>query len=329
MKAFVTGATGFVGANVVRSLLAEGHDVRVLVRPGANTANLSGLNVEQAPGSLADKDGLKTAMKGCNALFHVAALYSLWGKDAEALYRANVDGTRNILAAAKEAGIERVVYTSSVAALGVPAPGQIGDETLQTTAGELVSDYKKSKYLAEQEALRCAREGQHIVIVNPSTPIGAYDVKPTPTGDIVLRFLNKRMPAYVDTGLNIVDVEDVARAHILALERGKPGERYILGNRNLTLKDLLDILSSLTGMKAPSVRIPHLIPLVVAWIDEGILAKFGKHPDVAINSVRMSHKAMYYDSSKAIRELGMPQSPIEGALDKAVKWFRDNGYVRA
>jgi dihydroflavonol-4-reductase len=329
MKAFVTGATGFVGANVVRSLLASGYEVRALVRARANTANIDGLDLERVEGSLSDKDALRSALRGCKALFHVAALYSLWTRDAEALYRANVDGTRNILDAAQDAGVERIVYTSSVAALGVPAPDQVGDESLQTTPAQLVSDYKKSKYLAEQEALTRARQGQHIIIVNPSTPVGAYDIKPTPTGDIVLRFLNKGMPAYVDTGLNIVDVEDVARAHILALDRGRPGERYILGNRNLTLKQLLDILSSLTGMKAPTVRIPHLIPLVVAWIDEGVLAKFGKRPSVAINSVRMSHKAMYYDSSKAVRELGMPQSPIEGALTKAVKWFRDNGYVTA
>ncbi|HUK88906.1 MAG TPA: hopanoid-associated sugar epimerase [Blastocatellia bacterium] len=329
MKAFITGATGFVGANVARALLASGFEVRALVRRGANSSNIDGLDVERVEGSLSDKDALRNAMQGCDAVFHVAALYTLWKSDAKALYQANVEGSRNIFQAAEEAGVGRIVYTSSVAALGVPAPGQTGDETLSTTAEELVSDYKKSKYLAEQEALKRARAGQHIVIVNPSTPIGAFDIKPTPTGEIVLRFLNKKMPAYVDTGLNIVDVEDVARAHILALERGRPGERYILGNRNLTLKELLDILSSLTGMKAPTIQIPHIVPLVVAWIDEGILAKFGKRPDVSINSVKMSHKAMYYDSSKAVRELGMPQSPIEGALTKAVKWFRENGYVTA
>ena len=329
MKAFITGATGFVGANVARALLASGFEVRALVRRGANSSNIDGLDVERVEGSLSDKDALRNAMQGCDAVFHVAALYTLWKSDAKALYQANVEGSRNIFQAAEEAGVGRIVYTSSVAALGVPAPGQTGDETLSTTAEELVSDYKKSKYLAEQEALKRARAGQHIVIVNPSTPIGAFDIKPTPTGEIVLRFLNKKMPAYVDTGLNIVDVEDVARAHILALERGRPGERYILGNRNLTLKELLDILSSLTGMKAPTIQIPHIVPLVVAWLDEGILAKFGKRPDVSINSVKMSHKAMYYDSSKAVRELGMPQSPIEGALTKAVKWFRENGYVTA
>jgi dihydroflavonol-4-reductase len=329
MKVFVTGATGFVGANVVRALLAKGYEVRALVRAGANTANIDGLQIERAPGSLADRETLRAAMMDCEALFHVAAMYSLWKTDADPLYRANVEGTRNILTAAEEAGVKRIVYTSSVAALGVPARGQIATEALQTTVEELVSDYKKSKFLAEQEALAAARRGQHVVIVNPSTPIGPFDIKPTPTGEIVLRFLNKRMPAYVDTGLNIVDVEDVAVAHILAMEQGKSGERYILGNRNLTLKEMLDILASLTGMKAPTKRVPHFIPLAVAYIDEGVLAKFGKRPDVSINAVKMSSKVMYYDSSKAVRELGMPQSPVEGAIEKAVQWFRGNGYVTA
>ncbi|HEY6331916.1 MAG TPA: hopanoid-associated sugar epimerase, partial [Blastocatellia bacterium] len=319
MKAFITGATGFVGANVVRALLADGFQVRALVRPGANSANIDDLDTERVSGSLADRATLRSAMRGCEAVFHVAAFYSLWKADGKALYRANVDGSRNIFQAAEEAGVNRIVYTSSVAALGVPPPGQIGDESLQTSEAQLVSDYKKSKYLAEQEALARARRGQHIVIVNPSTPIGAFDIKPTPTGEIVLRFLNKGMPAYVDTGLNIVDVEDVARAHILALERGRPGERYILGNRNLTLKELLDILSGLTGIKAPTVQIPHIFPLMVALVDEGVLSRLGKKPSVSINSVAMSSKAMYYDSAKAVRELGMRQSPIEGALEKAVR----------
>jgi dihydroflavonol-4-reductase len=231
------------------------------------------------------------------------------------------------LDAAAAAGVKRVVYTSSVAALGVPRPGAIGDEGLETTADELVSDYKKSKYLAEQEALKRARHGQDIVIVNPSTPIGPFDIKPTPTGEIVLRFLKRKMPAYVDTGLNIVDVEDVAHGHILALERGRSGEKYILGNRNLTLKEVLGILSDLTGMKAPRSRVPHIIPLAVAYLDEGVLSRLGKRPGVSIYAVKMSQKAMYYDSSKAIRELGFPQSPIERALEKAVRWFRENQYA--
>jgi dihydroflavonol-4-reductase len=328
MRVFVTGGTGFVGANVVRALLSSGHKVRALIRTGSNLRNVENLPIERVAGDLSNRKTLGQAMAGCDALAHVAAHYSLWRADAQSLYSANVEGTRNILDAAADAGIARIVYTSSVAALGVPAPGQIADETLQTTVDQLVSDYKKSKFLAEQEALRRATAGQHIVIVNPSTPIGPYDLKPTPTGEIVLRFLNRQMPAYVDTGLNLIDVEDVARGHILALERGRPGERYILGNQNVTLKQMLDMLAAITGLKAPSVRVPHFIPLAAAYIDEGILSRLGKRPGVSIYSVKMSQKAMYYDSSKAVRELGLPQSPVEGALEKAVRWFRDNGYVK-
>src|SRR5499427_6015961 len=328
MRVFVTGGTGFVGANVIRALLSSGHEVRALIRTGSNLQNLENLPIDRGEGDLSNKTILRDAMRGCDALAHVAAHYSLWRADADSLYRANVEGTRNVLEAAADTGVGRVVYTSSVAALGVPAPGQIADESLQTTVDELVSEYKKSKFLAEQEALRRAAAGQHIVVVNPSTPIGPYDLKPTPTGEIVLRFLNRQMPAYVDTGLNLIDVEDVAQGHILALERGRPGERYILGNKNVTLKEMLDMLAAITGQKAPSVRVPHFIPLAAAYIDEGILSRLGKRPSVSIYSVKMSRKAMYYDSSKAVRELGLPQSPVEGALEKAVRWFRENGYVK-
>jgi len=328
MRVFITGSTGFVGANVTRALLGSGYRVRALVRAGADSRNIDGLDIERIEGDLSKPDGLRAGMSGCDAVFHVAALYSLWRSDADALYKSNVDGTVNILDAAAAAGVKRVVYTSSVAALGVPRPGQIGDERLKTTAEELVSDYKKSKYLAEQEAHKRALQGQDIVIVNPSTPIGPFDIKPTPTGDIVLRFLQGKMPAYVDTGLNIVDVEDVARGHVLALERGRAGERYIMGNRNLTLRELLEILSVMTGIKAPRTRVPHLVPLAAAYIDEGVLSRLGKRPSVSIYAVKMSQKAMYYDSSKAIGELGLPQSPIESALEKAVRWFRENGYVK-
>ena len=327
MKAFITGATGFVGANVVRALLSSGFEVRALARKGADTRNIDGLALEKVEGDLSDKDLLTEALGGCDALFHVAALYSLWRADKDAIYKTNVEGTCNILDAAAAAGVARVVYTSSVAAIGVPPAGAIADETFVTSADHLVSPYKKSKYLAEQEALKRARSGQHIVIVNPSTPIGPYDIKPTPTGEIVLRFLNREMPAYVNTGLNIVDVEDVAAGHLLALERGLPGERYILGNSNLSLKEILEILSSLTGMKAPSICIPHFIPLMAAFVDECVLARLGKRPTVSLDSVRMSRKPMFYDSTKAIHDLGFPQSPITGALEKAIRWFRDHGYV--
>jgi dihydroflavonol-4-reductase len=248
-------------------------------------------------------------------------------KDRDSIYRANVDGTKNLLSAARAAKVKRFVHTSSVAAIGVPAPGALGTEETQTSLEELVSDYKKSKFLAEQAAFRAAREGLDVVIVNPSTPVGERDVKPTPTGEIILRFLQDRMPAYVHTGLNLIDVEDVARGHILAWERGRTGERYILGARNLSLKNTLEILAAITGKRAPRIAIPHAIPIAVAFIDEMILARLGKKPQVSFYAAQMSRKAMYYDSSKAVSELGLPQNPIEKALEKAVRWFEENGYV--
>ena len=328
MRAFVTGGTGFIGGNLVRALLAEGVQVRALVRPGSDQRNLAGLPVELVPGDLSNQANLTEQLMGCEVIFHVAAHYSLWARDAAAIYRANVTGTENLLAAARQAKVKRFVHTSSVAAIGVPAPGTLGTEATQTTLAELVSDYKKSKYLAEQAVLKAAREGLDAVIVNPSTPIGAGDVKPTPTGEIVLRFLQDRMPAYVHTGLNLIDVEDVARGHILAWQKGRTGERYILGNRNLTLKELLQLLAAITGKPAPRLAVPHWLPLAVAFVDEMLLARyFGKTPQVSFYSVQMARKPMYYDAAKAVRELGLPQTPIEQALEKAVRWFEANGYV--
>lgn len=328
MKAFITGATGFIGGNLVRALLADGHQVRALVRPNSERRNLAGLPIELAVGDLDHPSQLTEQIAGCEVVFHVAAHYSLWAKDSAAIYRANVKGTENILAAAQQARVKRFVHTSSVAAIGVPPAGTAATEETQTSVEELVSDYKKSKFLAEQAALRAAQNGLDIVIVNPSTPIGAYDLKPTPTGEIILRFLQNRMPAYVHTGLNLIDVEDVARGHILAWQKGRTGERYILGHRNLTLKEMLAILAAITGKPAPKFAVPHVIPLAVAFVDEMILARhFGKTPQVSYYSVQMSRHAMYYDSEKAVRELGLPQSSIEGALEKAVHWFAVNGYV--
>jgi dihydroflavonol-4-reductase len=327
MKAFITGATGFIGGHLARMLLAEGHQVRALVRPHSDRRNLAGLPLEIAQGDLDNPAQLAEQITGCEVVFHVAAQYSLWAKDRAAIYRANVTGTENMLAAARTAQVKRFVHTSSVAAIGVPPAGTAATEATQTTVEALVSDYKKSKFLAEQAALRAAQKGLDVVIVNPSTPIGAYDVKPTPTGEIILRFLQDRMPAYVHTGLNLIDVEDVARGHILAWQKGRTGERYILGHRNLTLKELLEMLAALTGKPAPKFAVPHLIPLAVAFVDERILARyFGKTPQVSYYSVQMSRHAMYYDSSKAVRELGLPQRSIEGAIEKAVDWFRGNGY---
>jgi dihydroflavonol-4-reductase len=328
MKAFITGATGFIGGNLVRALLADGHQVRALVRPHSDRRNLVGLPLELAEGDLDQPAQLTEQIAGCEVVFHVAAHYSLWAKDSAAIYQANVTGTENILAAAQQARVKRFVHTSSVAAIGVPPTGTIATEETQTAVEELVSDYKKSKFLAEQAARKAAQNGLDVVIVNPSTPIGAYDLKPTPTGEIILRFLQNRMPAYVHTGLNLIDVEDVARGHILAWQKGRRGERYILGHRNLTLKEMLEMLAALTGKPAPKFAVPHLLPLAVAFVDEMMLGRyFGKTPQVSYYSVQMSRHAMYYDSSKAVRELGLPQSSIEGALAKAVQRFQANGYV--
>jgi dihydroflavonol-4-reductase len=323
MKAFVTGGTGFVGANLIRLLLQQGYEVKALARPNARLDNLTGLELELVSGDLNDPD-LARSMKGCHSLFHVAAHYSLWQSDRELLYQSNVLGTRNVLASAKIAGIERSIYTSSVAAIGIDPSGKPTTELYQSPVDKLIGHYKQSKYWAEQEAIRAAQSGQDVVIVNPSTPIGAYDIKPTPTGDIVVRFLERRMPTYVETGLNFVHVQDVAWGHLLALQKGKSGDRYILGNQNLSLKQILDELSQITGMSAPTRSIPVWIPLSVAWIDEAILTKFGKKPSIPVDGVRMSKQPMYYDASKAIRELGLPQTPIRTALKDAVNWFQEN-----
>ncbi|NEN92897.1 MAG: NAD-dependent epimerase/dehydratase family protein [Okeania sp. SIO3H1] len=321
MKAFVTGSSGFIGANLVRLLLQQGYAVRSLVRPTSCLDNLHGLDVEVVLGDLNDSN-LWELMVGCEVLFHVAAHYSLWQKNRELLYRNNVFGTRNVLEAARRAKIERTVYTSSVAAIGVGVSGAVVDEGYQSPLEKLIGDYKRSKFLAEQEAVKAVNLGQDVVIVNPTTPVGAWDIKPTPTGDIIVRFLRRQMPAYVDTGLNIIDVRDVAWGHLLALERGKCGDRYILGNENLTLKGLLDLLEEITGLAAPRQTVPVWLPLTVAWVDEIILGSLGKRPSIPLDGVRMSQQRMYYDASKAVKELGLPQSSIRVALQDAVDWFR-------
>ncbi len=321
MRVFVTGGSGFVGANLVRLLLDQGYQVRVLVRPTSCLDNLKSLDVEIVKGNLNDAD-LAQKIRGCQVLFHVAAHYSLWQKDKEALYINNVLGTRNILAAASQAGVERTIYTSSVATLGAGENAQAVDETYQSPVEKLIGYYKKSKYWAEQEAIKAVNLGQDIVIVNPSTPIGAWDLKPTPTGDIIVRFLQRKMPFYLNTGLNLIDVEDVAWGHLLALEKGKTGDRYILGNCNLTLKAILEKLAAITNISAPSQTIPYPIPYTAAWIDEKILTLLGKKPSVPLDGVRMARQTMYYDSTKAKKELGLPQSPIEPALERAIDWFQ-------
>ncbi len=321
MRAFVTGGTGFIGANLVRLLLQQGYAVKALVRENSCLDNLTSLNVEIVRGDLNDRH-LAQQMSNCQILFHVAAQYSLWQSDRELLYRSNVLGTRNILSCGRQAGIERTVYTSSVAAIGVNS-GVAVNETYQSPVDKLVGYYKKSKYYAEQEAVKAVQQGQDIVIVNPSTPIGALDLKPTPTGEIIVRFLQRKMPFYVDTGLNLIDVKDVAWGHILALEKGKTGDRYILGNQNLTFAQLLDKLAKITGLPAPKSTIPYWIPYSVAWLEESILARLGKQPTLAIDGVRMSKQKMFYDATKAVSELGLPQSDIDRALEDAVGWFSE------
>lgn len=325
-RVFITGSTGFIGANLVRLLLEKGFSVRALVRPSSNLSNLTGLDLEVVRGDLNGPD-LAQQMTGCRYCFHVAACYSLWQRDRPLLYQANVIGTRNLLAAAQQAGIARTVYTSSVAAIGVPSDGNPGTEAYQSPPERLIGEYKKSKYWAEQAALQAAQAGQNLVIVNPSTPIGPWDIKPTPTGDIILRFLRRKMPAYVATGLNLIDVRDVALGHLLALEKGKSGERYILGHQNTSLKELLTLLSNLTGIPAPQITVPLGLPLGVAWVEEKLLAKVGYRPTVPLDGVRMSAQRMYYDAGKAVGELGLPQSPIAIAVADAVRWFERHGYV--
>lgn len=327
MNVFVTGGTGFVGANLIRALLRQGHQVKALVRPTSSSKNLDGLNVEPVIATLNDPD-LAESLQGCDALFHVAAHYSLWRTETERLYQSNVLGTRNILEAARQAQVPRTIYTSSVAAIGVPADGSIADETYQSPPDKLIGEYKKSKYWAEQEAHQAIAAGQDIVIVNPSTPIGPWDIKPTPTGDIILRFLRRQMPAYLDTGLNLIDVRDVVQGHILAWEKGRTGERYILGHQNLTLKQILEILSDITGLPAPQRTVPYWLPLTVAWIEEYILAPLGKSPSVPVAGVQMARQNMFYRADKSIHELGLPQTPIRKALEDAVDWFYAHEYVK-
>lgn len=325
----VTGGTGFVGAHVVRALLARGAGVRCLVRRTSRRSNLEGLPVEIVEGDLSDPASLVRAMRGVSTLYHVAADYRLWSKDPGELYRANAGGTENILSAASAAGVARVVYTSTVGALGLTKDGSPADETTPVSRDTIVGHYKKSKFDAERVAEAYAAKGLPVVIVNPSTPVGELDVKPTPTGQMIVDYLNRRLPAYVDTGLNLVDVRDVAAGHLLAAEKGRPGEKYILGSRNMTLKEILDLLAVITGLPAPTLRLPHAIPLAVAAVDTFAADLLGRPPRVSLESVRMSRHRMFFDASKAVRELGLTQSPVEDALARAARWFRENGYVRA
>ncbi len=328
MKVFITGATGFIGASLARELLAEGYVVRALARPGSDRRNLTGLGIEICEGDLRDRDSLARRIAGCEWLFHAAADYRLWTRDPAAMYDINVAGTRNILEAAMAAGVSRVVYTSSVGTLGNPGDGTPGTEATPVAFADMVGHYKKSKFLAEQEAQSFVARGLPLVIVNPSTPVGGHDVKPTPTGKIIVDFLNRRMPAYLDTGLNIIDVKDCARGHILAASLGRIGEKYILGNENLTLRQIFLMLEKITGLPAPRVRLPYTPILLAAYCNAAISRLTGKEPLIPLAGVQMARKFMFFDSAKAVRELGLPQRPAVDALHTAVEWFRANGYAR-
>lgn len=327
MKALVTGATGFVGGAVARALVRAGVDVRVLVRTDADLQNLEGLSVERLTGDLRDPASLRKVLTGCRQLYHVAAHYALWAKDPSIFYEINVTGTRNLLEAARDAGIERTVYCSTIGAIGLPPDGGLGTEETPVSLDQMAGHYKRSKYLAEQEVLKLANEGLPVVIVNPSAPVGAGDVKPTPTGQVIVDFMKGRMPAYIETGMNIVDVDDVATGHLLAMQKGRQGERYILGCRNLMLHEVFEILSKLTGVKAPSIKLPRLAILPLAYVNQWISNLTGQPPRIPLEGVKMAKYKMHYDCSKAIRELGLPQTPPEIALEKAVRWFRDHQYA--
>jgi dihydroflavonol-4-reductase len=327
MKALVTGATGFVGAAVARALSAAGWQVRVLARSGSNRSNLQSPAWEVVEGDLADLQSLERALEGCTGLFHAAADYRLGARDPTQLYRTNVEGTRRILSAARTAGISRIVYTSSVATIGIPSDGSPGEERTPVAESHMIGHYKRSKYLAEEVARDAARTGMSVVIVNPSTPVGPGDIKPTPTGQLVLDAASGRMPAYVDTGLNIVHVDDVAAGHLLAFERGRAGERYILGGEDMTLQTILGQIARLVGRAPPRIRLPYAAVLPVAYLAEGFAKISGRSGRVTLEGVRMSRKRMFFSSAKAVSELGYRWRPPLQAFEDALRWYRERGLL--
>ncbi|MCH7841660.1 MAG: NAD-dependent epimerase/dehydratase family protein [Chloroflexi bacterium] len=327
MKVLVTGATGFIGGNLARELWRRGDDVRALVRPGSNRLTIQDTGIIPVEGDILDRQSIDRAVLGCEAVFHVAAAYTFWSRNPAEVSRTNVEGTVNVLEAARQAGVSRTVYTSTVGTVGLPKDG-LGDESTLLDPKTLHGHYKRSKLQAEQEALAMAAAGMPLVVVNPTAPVGPWDVKPTPTGKMVLDFLRRRIPAYLKTGMNLVDVADVVAGHILALEKGRSGERYILGNRNVSLKEIFDILSRLTGLPAPRIRAPYWLVVGVGYADrfvEGTLLR--REPAIPVEGVLASKIPAYVSCEKAVRELGQPQRPIEDALKQAVEWFSDHGYV--
>ena len=328
MMALVTGATGFVGSAVARALAVAGWQVRALVRAGSDRRNLQHLPLDLVVGDLANDASLDRALADCQALFHLAADYRLGVREPQQLYRTNVEGTRNILGAAGRAGVSRVVYTSSVATIGLPADGSPGTEATPVALADMIGHYKRSKYLAEQLVCSAAQTGMSVVIVNPSTPIGPGDVKPTPTGQIVLDAASGRIPAYVDTGLNIAHVDDVAAGHLMAFHRGRPGERYILGGEDMMLREILAAIARLVGRKAPRIRLPHTAVLPLAYVSEVFGKITGRTPRITLEGVRMARKRMFFSSEKAVRELGYQWRAPTKAFEDAVLWFREQGFLR-
>jgi dihydroflavonol-4-reductase len=330
MKVFLTGATGFIGHHVAKALAAEGANLRLLTRKTSNLANLEGIPGETIVGDLLDPASLKSALAGCDAVVHVAADYRLWIPDPPSMYRANVDGTRELLRMAREAGVARFVYTSSVATMHFRTDGIVINEDTPVSLADMVGHYKRSKFLAEQEAIKAAEAGQQVVILNPTTPIGPNDAKPTPTGRIFVDFLNGKFPAYMDTGLNLVDVSEVARAHVLALTKGTPGRRYILGGENLTLKQILDKMSAITGIPSPTIKVPFAIAAAYAFFEEWITGRIrGKEPRATLEEVRMGRKKMFASSARAQQELDFRIVPVYPAMRASIEWFNANGYAPA
>ena len=336
LKAFVTGATGFLGSHVARVLQREGAQLRLLVRATSDLSNLDGLNADRVVGDLRDAGSIEKALAGCEVVFHVAADYRLWVRDPDEMYGSNVEGTRTLLEAARKQGVRRIVYTSSVATMGFhsglsPAEsegGTVADEESPVSLANMIGHYKRSKFMAEEVAIKAAKSGIDVVIVNPTTPIGERDIKPTPTGRIVVDFLKRKFPAYVETGLNLVDATECAQGHVQALEKGRRGERYILGGENVTLKQILDRLAVITGLKSPMVKLPYIFAFATGVADEMVRGRLlGREPRATIDAVRMGRKMMFVSSAKAERELGWRVVPVDGALRRSVEWFRNNGYA--
>ncbi|MFZ1009203.1 MAG: hopanoid-associated sugar epimerase [Candidatus Sulfotelmatobacter sp.] len=328
MLAFVTGATGFLGSHVARVLAAQGAQLRLLVRPTSNLKNLEGLKAETATGDLRDSASLEKAMADCDTVFHVAADYRLWVRDPAEMYRSNVEGTKAILAAARKNSVRCMVYTSSVATVGFAGNGHPADEDSPVSLADMIGHYKRSKFMAEQVAVEAGRGGMRVVTVNPTTPVGEQDVKPTPTGRIIVDFLKRKFPAYVETGLNLVDARECARGHIAALEKGKSGERYILGGENLTLKQILDKLGVISGLPSPKVKLPYFVAYAAGAVDQMVQGRLlGREPRATIETVRMGKKKMWASSGKAERDLGWETVPVDDALSRAVAWFQANHYA--